>query len=368
MERGETELGLRLGSALVEFWHLHVHHNEARRWLEGALAEEVGSPPARMKALERAAFLAWEQGDYERAMALGEEGLVLARRFEDSTSVATILVNLGSVAMSRMEVDRASALLEEAVATSRASGDDWGLSHALYTLGMVAVVRHDHAGAMTLHEESLALARKSGDEVGIVRALGQGALTALVRGDLRQADKLSKATLELSRRLGIWHYSASCLSIFGASAALRGYLVRAVRLWAAEASLREAMGIPRMPAELSFFRPYVEVVRAKLSAAEWEKAWRQGRAMDMEEAMEYALSEEKPAPADTSAPEKRPGGLTGRQWEIASLVARGLTNRQIASELSISEHTVATHVGKTLKKLGLSSRSQLAAWVAEQQE
>ncbi len=218
MERGDAELGLRLGSALVEFWHLHVHHNEARRWLEGALAEEGGSPLARMKALERAAYLAWEQGDYERAVTLGEEGLVLARRFEDGTSAATILVNLGSVAMSRMEVDRASALLEEAVATSRASGDDWGLSHALYTLGMVAVVRRDHVRAMTLHEESLALARKSGDEVGIVRALGQGALTALVRGDLRQTDELSKATMELSRRMGTAHYSASCLSIFGASA------------------------------------------------------------------------------------------------------------------------------------------------------
>ena len=45
---------------------------------------------------------------------------------------------------------------------------------------------------------------------------------------------------------------------------------------------------------------------------------------------------------------------------IAFLVARGLTDRQIALELSIPEHTAATHVGKILKKLRLSSRSQLA--------
>jgi DNA-binding NarL/FixJ family response regulator len=43
--------------------------------------------------------------------------------------------------------------------------------------------------------------------------------------------------------------------------------------------------------------------------------------------------------------------------EAALLIARGLTNRQIALELSICEHTAATHVGKILKKLGLSSRS-----------
>jgi serine/threonine-protein kinase PknK len=46
-------------------------------------------------------------------------------------------------------------------------------------------------------------------------------------------------------------------------------------------------------------------------------------------------------------------------------VARGLTNRQIATELSISEHTVANYIAKVLKKLGSSSRSQITAWVAE---
>jgi non-specific serine/threonine protein kinase len=93
LEQGEAELGLRLSTALVEFWHMHVHHNEARRWLEGALAKEGASPSTRMKALERACFLAWEQGDYERAMAFGEEGLALARRFEDTASAAAILDN-----------------------------------------------------------------------------------------------------------------------------------------------------------------------------------------------------------------------------------------------------------------------------------
>jgi DNA-binding CsgD family transcriptional regulator len=57
--------------------------------------------------------------------------------------------------------------------------------------------------------------------------------------------------------------------------------------------------------------------------------------------------------------------LARREEEVAVWVAQGLTNRQIATELSISEHTVATHVRKILNKLGLSSRSRLAAWVTE---
>jgi DNA-binding NarL/FixJ family response regulator len=50
---------------------------------------------------------------------------------------------------------------------------------------------------------------------------------------------------------------------------------------------------------------------------------------------------------------------------VAILVARGLTNHQVSSELSISERTVHGHVRNILKKLKLRSRAQLAAWVTE---
>jgi non-specific serine/threonine protein kinase len=59
------------------------------------------------------------------------------------------------------------------------------------------------------------------------------------------------------------------------------------------------------------------------------------------------------------------GKLTRREQEVATLVARGLTNRQLATELSISERTASNHVAKVLKKLGLRSRAQIAAWAAE---
>jgi non-specific serine/threonine protein kinase len=46
-------------------------------------------------------------------------------------------------------------------------------------------------------------------------------------------------------------------------------------------------------------------------------------------------------------------------------VARGLTNRQIAKELSVSTNTANNHVARILRKLGLRSRAQIAAWVTE---
>ncbi len=56
--------------------------------------------------------------------------------------------------------------------------------------------------------------------------------------------------------------------------------------------------------------------------------------------------------------------LTQREAEIATMVARGMTNREIAAELVLSERTVETHVQHVLTKLGFGNRSQIAAWVA----
>jgi DNA-binding NarL/FixJ family response regulator len=57
--------------------------------------------------------------------------------------------------------------------------------------------------------------------------------------------------------------------------------------------------------------------------------------------------------------------VLGCRQEVARLVARGLSNREIASHLTLSEHTVATHVRNVLKKLGLNSRNQIAAYFTE---
>ena len=59
--------------------------------------------------------------------------------------------------------------------------------------------------------------------------------------------------------------------------------------------------------------------------------------------------------------------LTQREWQVAFLVARGYSNRQIALELVVSERTVDTHVSHILHKLDLTTRAQIAAWVVERQ-
>ncbi|MFW6075531.1 MAG: LuxR C-terminal-related transcriptional regulator, partial [Chloroflexota bacterium] len=60
------------------------------------------------------------------------------------------------------------------------------------------------------------------------------------------------------------------------------------------------------------------------------------------------------------------GGLTRRQREVAALVARGRTNRQIAELLSVSERTIESHITATLRTLNLSTRAQIAVWASGQ--
>ncbi|HKX19649.1 MAG TPA: LuxR C-terminal-related transcriptional regulator [bacterium] len=84
--------------------------------------------------------------------------------------------------------------------------------------------------------------------------------------------------------------------------------------------------------------------------------------MALEPAIDYALS----AGLVAVEPRTAPGGLTVRELQVAALVAHGMSNRAIATELVVAERTAETHVQNILNKLGFSSRAQVAAWAMEQ--
>jgi DNA-binding NarL/FixJ family response regulator len=59
------------------------------------------------------------------------------------------------------------------------------------------------------------------------------------------------------------------------------------------------------------------------------------------------------------------GGLTEREREVASLIAQGKANREIADILVVNYRTVEKHIENILSKLGFASRTQIAVWAAE---
>lgn len=110
------------------------------------------------------------------------------------------------------------------------------------------------------------------------------------------------------------------------------------------------------------FEPKTEAAR-RLSSMEAARGDQHG-----ETTRSFAPAGEAPGSSATSArssPVEPRGGLTWRQHEVAVLVARGLTNRQIAAELNVSERTVDAHLRKVFARLGLRCRAQLATWATE---
>ena len=365
LDRGNAELGLRVSGAIWRFWYAHGYLSEGRRWLEETLAQPgTASAPVRAKALRGAGALAWAQGDYARAETLFEESLILRRELGDRQGIAEAINGLASVARDRGEYARAKALFEENLAVCRELENADGIGTALINLGNVAYYHGDYPQAIPFYEESLAVYREMGERYGMAISLNNLGEVARDQGDYARAETLGKESLALFQELGDKWAIFQALIGLGRLAMARDNNERAVRLLAAAESLRETIGSALSPVESADYDRSVTAVRSALGEETFAALWEEGSAMTPEEAVEYALGEEEPGTDSLAGP---PDVLTRREREVAALVAQGLTNRRISRELSISERTVATHVGKILRKLGLRSRAQIATWATRRQ-
>jgi predicted ATPase/class 3 adenylate cyclase len=217
------EAGLRLAGALHRFWGLRGYLREGRDWLEGILSKGRDiSEPTRAKAAYGASALAFLQGDYDRADALGQEGLQLYRELGDALGIALVLNVLGFIARNHGDYARAKTLLEESLAISRRFGHKWALAEGLNILGVAARRQGDNALATAMFEESLALWRALGDKWGLAFSLGHLGVVARVQGDYERARVLHDESLGLRRQLGDRRNVAVALSSLGAVASPLG--------------------------------------------------------------------------------------------------------------------------------------------------
>jgi DNA-binding CsgD family transcriptional regulator len=160
------------------------------------------------------------------------------------------------------------------------------------------------------------------------------------------------------------------LAEFAALAAAEGLPASAVRLAGATARLTQQTGIPVQHSERVRYERWLATARQELGEELAAEALAEGSQMRLEQAIAYALAPYEPAAATDRAPAAQqrrmaPDNLTPRQLEVAVLVARGLTNRQIAERLVVTEAGAAKHVEHILNKLGVGTRAQIAAWAAE---
>jgi predicted ATPase/DNA-binding CsgD family transcriptional regulator len=362
-EEGGTEDAARLAWALWLFWFHRGHQDEGRRWIEGVLAKGDALPTdLRAKVLYADGAMSWGLRESPDTIRLLEESRVLFRQAGDGHGEALALAATGVPTLQQGDVERATAILEEGIGLLREAGDKWETGFMLAHLGMIYLDRGEVARATRHFEESLALSREVGHRFSGSVSLTNLAGAAQARGDHEQAAGLYSEGLTLAIELSDKANAAYCLEGLARATGARGDHERAARLFGTAEALLEAAGDPLYAhaQDRAYYERAVDALRSRMGEEAFRGAWSEGRAMEMEEAVEYALE-----PREPSAPPSYPGGLSAREVEVLRLVANGITSAQVAKELFISPNTVNRHLNSIYGKLGVSSRAAATRFASE---
>ena len=182
--------------------------------------------------------------------------------------------------------------------------------------------------------------------------------------------ELARESLRLVWELRDRQCTCRSLELLAALARLDGGAERAARLFGATEALRRAIGTVD-PVGARLQDRDLAAARAELEEERFAALCADGRALSPDRAVAYALDSDPAGDPRTGEPLKPAGdpcpiGLTPREREVAALVARGFSNRQIGEALVITEGTANLHVKHILAKFGFTSRAQIAAWAARQ--
>src|ERR671910_3133455 len=304
---GASQLGLRLAVALWWFWHTHDYLSEGRRYLERALSGR--SDPTmtrwRARALNATAGLALYQADYGASKVLMEEALALYRELGYEEGIAAGLTDLGLVAVLGQRDDiPLQAVLEELGKLKPELENRNTLAYLLMLEGLIVLSRNDLEHSVTLHKQSLELFREIHNTQGIITCLGHLGLLALIRGDYESAPTLLRESLRLAWELDYKQSIQHCLYTLACVTACREQPVRATRLWGAVEGMEEAYGAHLTPVILSLTNYEGHLIRGRSQLGEegFAVAWAGGKAMSLEQAIEYALSDEEERELPTLVP------------------------------------------------------------------
>lgn len=280
------------------------------------------------------------EGDDAGAIGAYDHAIDLAREAGDAMCLALMLQNQAEVSCLVGDFDRAEANCEVAENVCIEYGDQWCRSHVLWVRSLIAFRRGDAVAARRHGAEALRLKTATEDQLGLALIAETLAWSLAQLGDHAMSATLLGATES--------YWTATGCPLMGL-APLNDDHGRCL------ADLTEALG--------------TEELRRRLIYGAAQDITRVPLLVDVTDGDVEVPNRKRPvvdhrADHAGSVDSVRLSALTERQHEIARLIARGMTNKEIAAALVIGRRTVDTHVGHILTRLGVSRRSEIATLVA----
>jgi predicted ATPase/DNA-binding CsgD family transcriptional regulator len=361
---GEEKTGLRMATALWYCWVVCGYLRDGRYWLGRGLTRYEEPSHERAWALWLSGWIAHLEGDRERGAELVDESSEIAKVLHDDVVGAFLTQSRGVRALNAGDYEKGARLLDEALAKHRAAGKWCGPALLAFALRVRAAdLAGDTDRALALLDECRSICEPIGERwalswaewnVGVMRwAAGEpGKAGVHLRRSLRNKAKLHD-------KLGI----ACCVELLAWVANAEGEGHRAGVLFGAAGMLWSSIGgkLFGTAPMTAWSTAELERAEAALGQGAFHVALKEGRALELGALVDYALSTKRTAPRTQAK-----SALTKREREVADLVADGLSNKDIAARLVISQRTAESHLDHILAKLAFTSRKQIAAWVAEQ--
>jgi predicted ATPase/DNA-binding CsgD family transcriptional regulator len=361
---------LRLAAALGGLWHYRSHRVEGRAWLIRALEGDAKDvPAARATALVKLAMLERNlSGTLGADMA--SEALALRRALGDERPIGRSLLLVASLHDAEGDFDAARQCRKEAEAIFERIDDKFGLARCRFRDGIDARNLGEIERARALMLEALSLFRQDGFPYGMTQVL-------VTLGEL-EADcgNRAEAAAHYCESVRLWNETLSSEQLIDTVAAagrlafVCGNPADATRLLSFATSLGAAADYQGPTDECEQNDRVLLEARTKLGEERFAAVWSAGavRAVDamLIEAEEILIALAGNGKPDRSEITMSPGGLTKRELSVVRLVAKGMSNRQIAQDLFISESTTISHVSNIMAKLELGSRTAVAAWAIHQ--
>jgi predicted ATPase/DNA-binding NarL/FixJ family response regulator len=362
----EVAAGAELACHLWRYWETHGHLTEGRRIMAALLNQLNETAAVRPRALWVAGFLALVQGDAARARALLEGALAAARRVGDVQDVAYASSFLGYAMYYLGEEDQGHALAEIALELHQQAGDQVGVVLAQMQFGYIHLCAGEARSAADWFGKCARTCDSSGNSWYHAYARWGLGVAALLLADPGAAAGLVRAALDSMRKLDDPMGVVLCLDALAWIDAAHDQAHRALTLLAAADAAWAAIPATPQPVLREHHDAALAAARDAVPESAFAAAVAEGSAMSQAQAIACALGEpaQPKARSDAGPAAAHPRPLTRREQDVAVLVARGLSNGEIAGELVISARTVETHVQHIMDKLGVGTRAQIAAWSA----